>query len=36
VQGSGGEDVRLHAVEWVWIVSGRGKGTGLLTKELPL
>ena len=36
VQGRGGEVVRLDAVEWVWIVSGRGTGAGLLTKELPL
>lgn len=36
VQGSNGESLRIDAVEWIWIVSGRGEGTGLLTKELPL
>jgi uncharacterized protein (TIGR03083 family) len=36
VQGRSGEVLRLDAVEWIWIVSGRGEGTGLLTKELPL
>ena len=26
----------IDAVEWIWILSGRGTGTGLLEKELPL
>jgi uncharacterized protein (TIGR03083 family) len=36
VSGSAGEEVTLDAVEWIWILSGRGAGTGLLKKELPL
>jgi hypothetical protein len=36
VSGSGGEELSIDAVEWIWIVSGRGTGTGLLEKELPL
>jgi hypothetical protein len=31
-----GEELTIDAVEWIWIVSGRGTGTGLLEKELPL
>ncbi|HWE54148.1 MAG TPA: maleylpyruvate isomerase family mycothiol-dependent enzyme [Acidimicrobiales bacterium] len=34
--GRDGEELRLDAVEWIWILSGRGSGTGLLTKALPL
>jgi uncharacterized protein (TIGR03083 family) len=36
VSGSGGNELRIDAVEWIWILSGRGTGTGLLEKELPL
>ena len=36
VSGDGGEELRIDAVEWIWILSGRGTGTGLLEKELPL
>ncbi len=36
VRGTGDEELRIDAVEWIWILSGRGTGTGLLKKELPL
>ena len=36
VSGTGDEDLAIDAVEWIWILSGRGAGTGLLAKELPL
>ena len=36
VSGSGGDELTIDAVEWIWIVSGRGTGSGLLEKELPL
>jgi len=36
VRGQGGEELTVDAVEWIWILSGRGTGTGLLEKELPL
>jgi uncharacterized protein (TIGR03083 family) len=36
VSGSGGDELTLDAVEWIWILSGRGTGTGLLEKKLPL
>jgi uncharacterized protein (TIGR03083 family) len=36
VSGDGGEELTIDAVEWIWILSGRGTGTGLLEKELPL
>jgi uncharacterized protein (TIGR03083 family) len=36
VGGEGGEELTIDAVEWIWILSGRGTGTGLLEKELPL
>jgi len=35
-QGTGGESTTLDAVDWIWTVSGRAAGTGLLSKELPL
>jgi uncharacterized protein (TIGR03083 family) len=37
-QGTGGEHLTIDAIEWIWILSGRGDtaATGLLTKELPL
>jgi uncharacterized protein (TIGR03083 family) len=35
-QGQGGESLRIDAIEWIWVVSGRGTGTGLLTYALPL
>jgi uncharacterized protein (TIGR03083 family) len=34
--GSDGKELTIDAVEWIWTVSGRGTGTGLLGKELPL
>jgi uncharacterized protein (TIGR03083 family) len=36
VRGAGAEKLTIDAVEWIWILSGRGTGTGLLEKELPL
>ena len=36
LSGSGGDELTIDAVEWIWILSGRGTGTGLLEKELPL
>ncbi|MBV8982444.1 MAG: maleylpyruvate isomerase family mycothiol-dependent enzyme [Acidimicrobiia bacterium] len=36
VSGDGSEQLTLDAVEWIWILSGRGTGTGVLEKELPL
>jgi uncharacterized protein (TIGR03083 family) len=36
VGGDGAEELTIDAVEWIWILSGRGTGTGLLEKELPL
>lgn len=36
VGGDGREELTVDAVEWIWILSGRGTGTGLLEKELPL
>jgi len=36
VRGDGGEELTIDAIEWIWILSGRGTGTGLLEKELPL
>lgn len=36
VSGSDGDELTLDAVEWIWILSGRGEGRGLLEKELPL
>lgn len=36
VSGSGGDELSIDAVEWIWILSGRGSGTGLLEKRLPL
>jgi uncharacterized protein (TIGR03083 family) len=36
VSGNNGDELTIDAVEWIWILSGRGTGTGLLEKELPL
>jgi hypothetical protein len=36
VSGDGGDELTIDAVEWIWILSGRGTGSGLLEKELPL
>lgn len=36
VSGDGSQELTIDAVEWIWILSGRGTGTGLLEKELPL
>lgn len=35
VQGTGGDDLRLDAIEFCRILSGRGTGTGLLDQEVP-
>ncbi len=35
MQGDGGEQLRLDAVEFCRILSGRGAGTGLLTTQVP-
>ena len=36
VRGTGDEELTIDAVDWIWILSGRGTGTGVLTHELPL
>lgn len=36
VSRGGDEELTIDAVEWIWILSGRGTGTGLLKNELPL
>lgn len=36
VRGTGEEKLTIDAVEWIWILSGRGTGIGLLEKALPL
>jgi uncharacterized protein (TIGR03083 family) len=36
VSRTGGEELRIDAVEWIWTVSGRSSGTGLLERKLPL
>ncbi len=36
VRGTGDEELTIDAVEWIWTLSGRGTGDGLLKKELPL
>lgn len=36
VCGGGDEELSIDAVEWIWVLSGRGTGSGLLEKELPL
>jgi hypothetical protein len=36
VSGDGSQELTIDAVEWIWTLSGRGTGTGLLEKELPL
>jgi len=38
VSGNGGDELTMDAVEWIWVLSGRGTGTGtgLLDKKLPL
>lgn len=36
VSNTGGEELTIDAVDWIWILSGRGTGTGLLKNELPL
>ncbi len=35
-QGNNGQTLRIDAIEWIWIISGRGTGAGLLTYALPL
>lgn len=35
VQGTGGDDIRLDAIEFCRILSGRGTGSGLLDQEVP-
>jgi uncharacterized protein (TIGR03083 family) len=36
VSKNGDDELSVDAVEWIWILSGRGTGAGLLAKELPL
>jgi len=36
VHGTGGEEVEIDAIEWIWTISGRSPGTGLLTSALAL
>ena len=36
VRGTGDDELTVDAVEWIWVLSGRGSGTGLLEHELPL
>ena len=36
VRGKGDQELTVDAVEWIWALSGRGTGDGLLKKELPL
>jgi uncharacterized protein (TIGR03083 family) len=36
VSGDGRERLAMDAMEWIWTLSGRGTGSGLLEKELPL
>ncbi len=36
VSGSGGDELSIDAIEWICTLSGRGTGTGLLEKKLPL
>jgi uncharacterized protein (TIGR03083 family) len=36
VRGTGDDELTIDAVEWIWIVSGRGTGVGVLEHELPL
>jgi uncharacterized protein (TIGR03083 family) len=36
IRGTGDEELTMDAVEWIWILSGRGSGSGLLKKEFPL
>ena len=36
VSGTGGDELHIDALEWICILSGRGTGTGLLDKKLPL
>jgi hypothetical protein len=34
--GNSGPQLDIDATEWVWTISGRALGTGLLAKPLPL
>jgi len=36
VNGTGGEAMEIDAVEWIWTISGRARGTGLLARALAL
>lgn len=36
VRGKTDNEITIDAVEWIWILSGRGAGSGLLEKPLPL
>jgi len=36
VNGTPGEAVEIDAVEWIWTISGRSPGTGLLAGALAL
>jgi hypothetical protein len=34
-QGGGGKEIHLDAIEFCRLVSGRGQGGGLLTRQIP-
>ncbi len=36
IQGDGGEELELDAIEWIWTISGRATGVGLLACGLAL
>lgn len=36
VNGDGGEELTIDAVEWIWTVSGRAPGRGMLSRALAL
>ncbi|HEX3394624.1 MAG TPA: maleylpyruvate isomerase family mycothiol-dependent enzyme [Acidimicrobiales bacterium] len=36
VNGDGGEEVEIDAVEWMWTITGRASSTGLLERSLAL
>lgn len=35
-QGDNGQTLRIDAIEWIWTISGRATGSGLLAYALPL
>jgi hypothetical protein len=36
VSGNGVDELSIDAIDWIWTLSGRGTGEGLLAKALPL